>query len=137
MSFQGLIGTLYPIGGTKPTYDPEGECRYCDIKYCGDPELSIIKWDYGTMKDTPSPHMICDLNGIGLKWSEVKDGMLVKIKARNLHRKDGLPLYEYLYTVEGKHGKYLYQIGPRMVNLNLSYLYTNINFFLFHRLDLL
>ena len=114
MSFQGLIGERKPKG------DPEGECLGCPIKYWGDPELSTTNWEYGTLKDTPSPHMICDLNGIGLKWSEVKDGMLVKIRARkiHIHHEDGWPLYEYLYTAEGKHGKYLYQIGPRMVNLS-------------------
>ena len=91
LSFQSLV--------PGPT---EGE-----VKHWGNPELATIsKWDYGTASDNPGPHMICDLNGIGLKWSDVKDGMLVKIKARNIHRKDGLPLYEFLYSTEGRHGKY-------------------------------
>ena len=71
-----------------------------EIKYIGDPKLHWTDWDYGNVANSPGPHMICDLNGSGLKWSDVKNGMQVKIKAKNLHHPD----YEWLYSSEGAWG---------------------------------
>ena len=48
--------------------------------------------------------MICDLNGKGLKWDEVKNGMEVKIKAKNVHK--AYPTFEFLYSSEGSRGKH-------------------------------
>ena len=47
-------------------------------------------------------HTICDINGNSLKLSNVKSGMLVKIRAKNVHWRG----YEYLYTADGLYGKY-------------------------------
>jgi len=46
---------------------------------------------------SPGEHTICDINGNSLKLSDVKTGMLVKIRAKNVH----WPGYEYLYTADG------------------------------------
>ena len=73
-----------------------------EVIYIGDPEKGQRDWLFGTIQKSPGPHMICDLNGKGLKWSEVKHGMQVKIKAENLH----YPIYEWLYSSEGQKGKY-------------------------------
>ena len=85
----------------------------CEAKhpYWGDPDLGGSNWDYGTMKDIPGPHMICDLNGNGLKWSEVEHGMEVKIKAKNVHH----PGYEWLYqsNTHGGNGKFpIFKLQP-------------------------
>ena len=45
---------------------------------------------------SPGEHTICDINGNSLKLSDVKDGMFVKIRARNVHLDD----CDYLYTSE-------------------------------------
>ena len=50
---------------------------------------------------SPGEHTICDINGNSLKLSDVKTGMLVKIRAKNVH----WPGYEYLYTADGIWGK--------------------------------
>ena len=47
-------------------------------------------------------HTICDINGNSLKLGDVKSGMLVKIRAKNVHWRG----YEYLYTADGLYGKY-------------------------------
>ena len=49
-------------------------------------------------------HTICDINGNSLKLSDVKDGMLVKIRAKNVHWAGRV----YLYTSENNPswGKY-------------------------------
>ena len=52
-----------------------------EVIYIGDPEKGQRSWLFGTIQKSPGPHMICDLNGKGLKWSEVENGMEVKIKA--------------------------------------------------------
>ena len=47
----------------------------------------------------PGLHMICDMNGYGLKWKDVKSGMIVKIRGKRMNY-DG---WEYLYSsVKGK-----------------------------------
>ena len=38
--------------------------------------------------------MICDEDGNELKWNDVKDGMTVKIKAKNIHHYG----YAFLYA---------------------------------------
>ena len=73
-----------------------------EVKYIGDPWLGKSNWLYGTIQESPGPHMICDLNGKGLKWSEVKDGMVVKIKAKNVD--PDYPTFEFLYSSEGTKG---------------------------------
>ena len=75
-----------------------------DIRYIGDPKLHWTNWDRGTLATSPGEHMICDLNGRGLKWSEVKHGMQVKIKAKNIHHPT--PPYEWLYSSQAISGKY-------------------------------
>ena len=75
-----------------------------DIRYIGDPKLHWTNWDYGTLATSPGPHMICDINGRGLKLSEVKHGMQVKIKAKNIHHPT--PPYEWLYSSQAVSGKY-------------------------------
>ena len=44
----------------------------------------------------PGHHMICDVNGNGLKWSDVNDGTRVKLRTKRPHFEG----YEYLYTSE-------------------------------------
>ena len=64
----------------------------------GNPVKSTGGWDAGiitTERMSAGPHMFCDLNGNGLKLKDVKDGMWVKIKAKNTNW-PGLG-YEYLY----------------------------------------
>ena len=58
----------------------------------------------GTLLKSPGPHMICDVNGKGLKWDEVKNGMVVKIKAKNVNV--AYPTFEFLYSSEGRDGKH-------------------------------
>ena len=76
------------------------------VIYIGDPDLGQFldgNWNLGTIKEIPGPHMICDLNGRGLKWDEVENGMEVKIKAKNVNPK--YPTFEFLYSSEGSAGK--------------------------------
>ena len=83
---------------------PSGEEQ---VIYIGDPDLGQFldgDWNFGTIKEIPGPHMICDLNGKGLKWSEVENGMEVKIKAKNVLPR--YPTFEFLYSSEGDLGKY-------------------------------
>ena len=57
--------------------------------------------DRGNLLGSPGEHTICDINGNSLKLNDVKTGMLVKIRAKNVH----YPGYEYLYTADGLWGK--------------------------------
>ena len=75
-----------------------------EVIYIGDPEKWQRSWLFGTIRKSPGPHMICDLNGKGLKWSEVENGMEVKIKAKNVLPE--YPTFEFLYSSEGDLGKY-------------------------------
>ena len=75
-----------------------------EVIYIGDPEKGQFNWLFGTIQKSPGPHMICDLNGKGLKWSEVENGMEVKIKAKNVLPR--YPTFEFLYSSEGDQGKY-------------------------------
>ena len=47
-------------------------------------------------------HALCDVNGNSLRLSDMKNGMHVKIRAKNV---DWIG-YEYLYTADGRYGKY-------------------------------
>ena len=73
-----------------------------EMLYIGDPHLGQGNWNFGIIQEIPGPHMICDLNGKGLKWSEVENGMEVKIKAKNVNPE--YPTYEFLYSSEGIRG---------------------------------
>ena len=46
---------------------------------------------------SPGEHTICDINGYSLKLSDVKTGMMIKIRAKHVH----WPGYDYLYTADG------------------------------------
>ena len=59
-------------------------------------------WDTGNVKYPPGQHMFCDGNGNPLKLSEVKSGMRIKLRARNVHFKG----WDMLYSTEGRWGKY-------------------------------
>ena len=50
-------------------------------------------------------HALCDVDGNSLKLSDVNDGMSVKIRAK--HVWEDYIGYEYLYTADGRYGKYL------------------------------
>ena len=72
-------------------------------EYCWDSALTGLR-DYPEL-DKKGPHALCDINGNSLELSDVKDGMTVKIRAKNVwHDYVG---YEYLYTADGRYGKYL------------------------------
>ena len=77
-----------------------------DRYYIGVPEMVPIgapkRYEAGAMNAFMISLMICDGNGNWIKWSDVKSGMTVKIKAFNI---DTIPKYRtsYLYaTEEGK-----------------------------------
>ena len=55
-------------------------------------------------RSSAGEHTICDMDGNSLKLSDVKDGMLVKIRAKNVHWAERV----YLYTSENNPswGKY-------------------------------
>ena len=55
-------------------------------------------------RSSAGEHTICDMDGNSLKLSDVKDGMLVKIRAKNFHWRG----YDFLYTSENNAswGKY-------------------------------
>ena len=71
------------------------------VKYCSDILPSINCADRGILMEAPGEHTISDINGNSLKLSDVKTGMLVKIRAKNVH----WPGYDYLYTADGIRGK--------------------------------
>ena len=60
-------------------------------------------WIHGFHYSKPGEHTFCDINGNPLKLSDVKSGMLVKIRAKNQPKYPG---YEYLYTADGVWGMY-------------------------------
>ena len=76
------------------------------------PDIFTEDWDTGNVKkflawppetkNPPGAHRFCDGNGNPLKLNEVKSGMRVKLKARNVHFEG----WEYLYSSEGRWGKY-------------------------------
>ena len=76
-------------------------------KFIGDPVkwrfggafgINGKEWDRGIMDKygESGHHMICDVKGNGLRWSDINDGMRVKLRTRNPHFEG----YEYLYTSE-------------------------------------
>ena len=77
--------------------------------HIGNPQVSK-GWDRGILADKEctkaqldrctGEHTICDINGNSLKLRDVKSGMFVKIRAKNVH----WPGYEYLYTADGIYG---------------------------------
>ena len=80
-------------------------------RYIGNPKKAYYifpdKWDGGKLvrgKSSAGEHTICDIDGNSLKLSDVKNGMLVKIRAKNVHWEG----YEYLFTSENNRdwGKY-------------------------------
>ena len=84
---------------------PEGDNSTGEeVRYIGDPHLGAFDWNVGVLRRRPGAHMICDLNGNGLKWDDVVDGMEVKIKSKAVN--PDYPTYEYLYSSEGKMGKH-------------------------------
>ena len=89
-----------------------------EVIYIGDPEKGRSSWHFGTIQKSPGPHMICDLNGKGLKWSDVENGMEVKIKAKNVLPK--YPTFEFLYSSEGTEGKYfIYYIYAKFARIKI------------------
>ena len=77
-------------------------------RHIGNPRVSN-GWDRGFLADKeytmaqldiPGEHTICDINGNSLKLRDVKSGMFVKIRAKNVHWSG----YEYLYTADGLRG---------------------------------
>ena len=84
---------------------PEGDNSTGEeVRYIGDPHLGAFDWNVGVLRRRPGAHMICDLNGKGLKWDDVEDGMEVKIKSKAVN--PDYPTYEFLYSSEGKMGKH-------------------------------
>ena len=61
----------------------------------------INKQYYNGQEGDAGPHMICDLNGKGIQWSQLRSGMIVKI--RKMHRT--WPGYEHLYA--SRDGRYM------------------------------
>ena len=67
------------------------------------PECGPMECDnYGCIDRAcfPGPHMICDLNGNGIQWSQLRNNTMVKIRTMFRH----WPGYEYLYA--SKDGRY-------------------------------
>ena len=107
---------------------PSGEH---EMRYIGDPITGRDNWDFGTLRTNPGPHMICDLNGRGLKWAEVENGMVVKIKAKNVNPK--YPTFEFLYSSEGSAGKYFISSTDVIYARILLYLSNERIFILNHQ----
>ena len=70
-------------------------------RYIGNPQKTYNfwghEWDGGNLvkgESSAGEHTICDIDGNSLKLRDVKNGTLVKIRAKNVHW-DG---FEYLYT---------------------------------------
>ena len=62
---------------------------------------TINKQYYNGQEGDAAPHMICDLNGNGIQWSQLRSGMIVKIRTMRRH----WPGYEYLYA--SRDGRYM------------------------------
>ena len=61
-----------------------------------------LDWDSVKLDRTAGHYMICDKHGDGIKWMDVKDGMIIKIRAKLPH----WPGYEYLESDSpGKYSK--------------------------------
>ena len=69
-------------------------------RYIGNPKMTTnlgVLADGGNLvkgESSAGEHTICDIDGNSLKLRDVKNGTLVKIRAKNVHW-DG---FEYLYT---------------------------------------
>ena len=51
---------------------------------------------------SPGHHMLCDVNGNGLRYEDVTSGMVVKIRAKHTYYSE----FEYLYSsFKGKYFK--------------------------------
>ena len=74
------------------------------ISTCWDTALTQYPLDIGPVYQI-GPHALCDVDGNSLELSDVKDGMLVKIRTKRVwHAYVG---YDYLYTAYGRYGKNL------------------------------
>ena len=82
-------------------------------RYIGNPKITTrglgLESDGGNLcpaydRRCAGEHEITDIEGNSLKLSDVKDGMLVKIRAKNVHWRG----YDFLYTSENNPswGKY-------------------------------
>ena len=90
--------------------------------YLGNPRvhcsrLPYICWDRANLhySNDPrtkgiGPHALCDVDGNSLKLIDIKDGMYVKIRAKNVE----WPGYEYLFTAYGTWGKYFAMCNEKL-----------------------
>ena len=63
----------------------------------------VGNWDSAKLDKTAGHYMICDTYGNGMKWTDVKDGITIKIRAKLPHWEG----YEYLESDSpGKYSKY-------------------------------
>ena len=79
-------------------------------QYIGNPKITTrgfglesdggILCQAGDGKSCAGEHEITDIEGNSLKLSDVKDGMFVKIRAKNVHLMDLDDACDYLYTSE-------------------------------------
>ena len=83
--------------------------------------IEFADWDCGIIgqwcgnddrKCYATPHMICDLNGNGIQWSQLRSSMVVKIRTMHRH----WPGYEYLYA--STKGRY-FVITIKMLTQNI------------------
>ena len=65
--------------------------------------MNVWPWIHAFHYSEPGEHRFCDINGNSLKLSDVKSGMLVKIRS---NKNVKYPGYEYLYTADGVWGMY-------------------------------
>ena len=78
------------------------------VEYIGNPVVSYRAWPPGNwdslkLDKTAGHYMICDTHGNGMKWNDVEDGMIIKIRAKLPHWEG----YEYLKSDSpGKYSKY-------------------------------
>ena len=62
---------------------------------------------YNGQEGDAAPHMICDLNGNGIQWSQLRNNTMVKIRTMFRH----WPGYEYLYaSADGRYFVIILQI---------------------------
>ena len=60
-------------------------------------------WDSVKLDKTAGHYMICDKYGNGIKWTDRKDGMMIKIRAKFAHYEG----FEFLESDSaGKYSKY-------------------------------